>query len=143
MSYFASAAEVDHYVGALFRLAAEDPCLGPQLACASVRLCVACTDLSARLTLELSDPVRVVWAEDPDDGLAPDVELSCASDFLDGFLRGDRDLVEALARGEVHVKGRVSKALKVLPVLEQAFPFYRQLVAAKDGGTSAYRGVIP
>lgn len=138
MPFFASAAEVDCYVGGVLRLAAIDPCLGPQLASASLTLRLTCTDVPAHITLDLHDPVTVLWNEAD---RSADVELSCASEFLDGFMRGDRDLVEALARGEVHAKGQVSKALKVLPVLEQAFPFYRQLVAIRDRAARTLPGV--
>lgn len=137
MPFFASAAEVDCYVGGVLRMAATDPCLGPQLARASLTLRLTCTDVPASITLDLFDPVTVTWNGDR---LAADVELSCASAFLDGLLRGDRDLVEALASGEVHARGQVSKALKVLPVLEQAFPYYRQLVAIKDRAVSTSSG---
>lgn len=138
MTFFASAAEVDCYVGGVLRMAATDPCLGPQLARGALTLRLTCTDVPASITLDLYEPVTVAWN---DRGLVPDVELSCDSEFLDGFLRGERDLVEAIAHGEVHARGRVSKVLKVLPVLEQAFPFYRQLVAIKDRATGALPGV--
>lgn len=138
MPFFASAAEVDCYVGGVLRMAATDPCLGPQLARASLALRLTCTDVAAHITLDLYDPVTVHWNETH---LQPDVELSCDSAFLDGFLRGDRDLLVALAHGEVHARGQVSKALKVMPVLEQAFPFYRQLVAIKDRASGVLPGV--
>lgn len=138
MTFFASAAEVDCYVGGVLRMAATDPCLGPQLALGALTLRLTCTDVPACFTLDLYDPVTVAWN---DAGLAADVELTCESGFLDGFLRGDRSLVEALACGEVHAKGRVSKVLKVMPVLEQAFPYYRQLVAIKDRAALTVPGV--
>lgn len=138
MTFFASAAEVDCFVGGVLRMAAIDPTLGPQLADASLSLRLTCTDVPATITVMLSDPVTVVL----DDVRTPaDVGLTCDSDFLDGFLRGERSLLEALACGEVVAHGRVSKALKMLPVLEQAFPYYRQLVAAKDRAASPVPGV--
>ncbi|WP_028654463.1 SCP2 sterol-binding domain-containing protein [Nocardioides sp. J54] len=140
MPFFASAAEVDCYVGGVLRLAATDPVLGPQLARAAMTLRLSCTDLPAHLVLDLRDPVAVVWNGI---GVAADVELHCDSDVLDGVLRGEVDVVDALARGVIHARGQVSKALKVLPVLEQAYPFYRQLVAVKERATSDLPGVLP
>lgn len=136
--FFADAAEVDCFVGGVLRLAAIDPHLGPQLAQASLTLRLSCTDLDAHLTVDLFEPVVVFWNDSRRD---PDVELTCPSDFLDAFLRGERGLVDALARGEVVGRGRVSKVLKVLPVLEQAFPYYRQLVAVKERAAGLTPGV--
>jgi hypothetical protein len=138
MSSFASAAEVDCYVGGVLRLAAIDPYLGPRLAEASLTLRVTCTDLPACLTVEFFEPVTVSW----NDVLrTADVELTCSSDFLDAFLRGEQALVDALAHGDVVARGRVSKVLKVLPLIEQAFPYYRQLVAVKDRAAGLTPGV--
>lgn len=137
MPFFANAAEVDRYVGGVFRLAATDPTLGPQLAGASLTLRLTCTDVPAQITLDFVDPVTVAW-NDPRPTV--DVELSFEADFVDGYLRGHRDMVEALAGGEVVARGRVSKALKLLPVLEQVFPYYRRLVAEKDRATSQAPG---
>lgn len=139
MSFFANAAEVDCYVGGVLRLAAVDPYLGPRLSRASLTLGLVCTDLPARITLALFDPVTVTW-NDPD--VVADVELSCPADFLDDYLRGRCNLVDALARGEVVARGRLSKVLKMLPVLEQAFPFYRHLVAAKEHAARPFPGVL-
>ena len=69
--------------------------------------------------------------------VAKRVELA---DFLDAFLRGERTLVDALALDEVTARGRVSKVLKVLPVIEQAFPYYRQLIAVKERAMAARTG---
>ncbi len=138
MSTFANAAEVDCYVGGVLRLAAADPHLGPQLAEASLTLRVTCTDLVAHLTVDLYDPITVLCN---DARLGVDVELTCSTDFLDAFLRGERRLVESLAHGEVLARGRVSKVLKVLPVIEQAFPYYRQLVAVRERAAGLTPGV--
>jgi hypothetical protein len=138
MPFFANAAEVDCYVGGVLRLAAVDPYLGPQLAGACLTLKVTCSDLSAQLTIDLSPPVTVACNVDMP---APDVELTCESSFLDAYFRGERNLVEALAHGEVLARGRVSKVLKVLPVIEQSFPYYRQLIATKDRVANVTPGV--
>lgn len=129
MPFFASAAEVDCYVGGTLRLAAVDPFLGPRLAAASLTIELVCEEPAARFVVELFDPVTVIW---DDHALAADVELSCRADVLDRYMRGEQTLVDALASGDVLARGRVSKVLKILPVLEQSFPFYRQLVAVKE-----------
>lgn len=126
MPFFATAAEVDCYVGGALRLAAVDPYLGPALAGAALTVRFACTDLPVQITVDMYDPMTVTCN---DTRFNPDVELSCSADFLDHYMRGERRLVDALADGDVVAHGRVSKVLKIVPILEQAFPYYRQLVA--------------
>jgi hypothetical protein len=137
MPFLAAAADVDCFVGGALRMAARDARLGAELARAAIALRVTCTDLDAQLTVDLYQPVSVTWN---DQRTVPDVELTCSSDFLDAYMRGERRLVDALAHGEVVARGRVSKVLKILPVLEQSFAFYRQLVAIKENATSPIPG---
>lgn len=139
MPSFATAAEVDCYVGGALRLAALDPRLGPELATAALTLRLVCADLPAQVTVDLYEPVTVHWN---DTRISPDVELICTAEFLDGFMRGEHRLVDALAHGEVVAHGRVSRVLKVLPVIEQVFSFYRQLVAIGERAASPTSGVF-
>jgi hypothetical protein len=129
MNYFTSREEVDCYVGGVLRLAAVDPVVGPQLAAAALTLTLVCENPAARLTVHMRTPVVVVW--DDCDTVA-DVEFTGPADVLDRYFRGESSLVGALADGTVMARGRVSRALKILPVLEPMFPRYRELVAQKD-----------
>lgn len=138
MSFFASAAEVDCYVGGALRLAAVDPRLGPALAGADLILRFVCTDVPARLTVVFAEPITVTSG----DAARPDVELLCSGAFLDAYMRGERRLVDALACGEVIAHGRVSRVLKCLPDIEQSFPYYRELVALAPRTTSRTSGAI-
>jgi hypothetical protein len=130
MSYFTSAQEVDCYVGGILRLAVVHPTIGPRLAEPGVVLSILCTDPDAHITVALKDPVSVTFDEA---GQTADVELRCPADVLDEVFRGHTSLTDALATGKATARGRVSKVLKVLPVLEQIFPSYCDLVATKDG----------
>jgi hypothetical protein len=130
MSYFTSPQEVDCYLGGILRLAAVDPRIRPHLAEPGVVLGIRCTDPDAHITVVLADPVTVTFG---DTARAADVEIRCPADLLDEVFRGRTSLPEALAAGAATARGRVSKVLKLLPVLEQVFPAYRDLVATKDG----------
>jgi hypothetical protein len=129
MAFLETASAVDCYVGGALRLAVGDPHLGPELSRAAFVLRLACTDLPAAVTLDLHAPIAVAWNDATG---SPDVELRCSSTFLDAYMRGERRLVDALARGEVVARGRVSKLLKLLPVFEQSFSYYRELVDVGD-----------
>lgn len=130
MSYFTSPQEVDCYVGGILRLAIVHPRIGQHLAESGVVVGIRCTDPDAHLTVTLADPVSVTF----DDTAQPaDVEIRCPADVLDAVFRGRTSLLVALATGSATARGRVSKVLKLLPLLEQIFPTYCDLVATKDG----------
>jgi len=138
MSYFTSPQEVDCYIGGILRLAVVHPTIGKRLAEPDVVLGIRCTDPDVQFTLSLADPVTVTW--DFAD-LAPDVELLCPADVLDEFFRGRGSLLDALATGTATAHGRISKVLKMLPLMEHLFPVYRELVATKDGAREALADV--
>lgn len=129
MSYFAGPTELDCFVGGLLRRAAVDPWVAPRLAEASLTLSLRCSEPDGQFTVMLFEPVTVLWNDD--DHIA-DVELTCPADVLDLCLRGEMHIRDALACERMTARGRVSKVLKLVPVLETLFPHYRSLVAAKD-----------
>lgn len=129
MSYFTSPQEVDCYVGGILRLAVVHPAVGPRLAEPGVVLGIRCTDPDARFVMSLKAPVTVSLADAAE---STDVEIVCPADVLDGMFRGRTSLLDALATGTATARGRISKVLKLLPVLEEVFPVYGELVAAKD-----------
>ena len=133
MSYFTSPQEVDCYLGGILRLAVVHPQIGPHLAEPGVVLGIRCTDPDAHLTVVLADPLSVTFDDTAQVAPVADVELHCPADVLDEVFRGRTSLPEALAAGSATARGRVSKVLKLLPVIEQIFPVYRDLVATKDG----------
>jgi hypothetical protein len=130
MAYFASAAEVDTFVGGVLRVAGVHPVVGPRLRAATLTLAIHCQDPAVRMTVSMVEPLTVVCGEVRD---VADVELNLTGDVLDQFWRGDYDLLAGLASGEVVARGRVSRVLKLLPSLALMFPTYRRLVATKDG----------
>lgn len=128
MGYFADAEEVDRYIGGIFRLAFAHPRVSPRLAGAASTLRIVVEDPTCELTLSLYDAPRVIFGPNR---LHPDVTLELSGDQIDRYCRGDYDLLDALAAGEVVATGRLSRVLKVLPHMSQLFPVYRAMVAPK------------
>jgi hypothetical protein len=129
MAAFANDAEVDRYAGGVLRLAAADPDVGPALAAASTYLCFVLTDPDCELNVFLFDPVRVVVGRS---GLEKDVSFRMSADVLDAFWRGEYDLRDGLARGDVVATGRISRVLKLLPLMAPMVPVYLAMVASRD-----------
>jgi len=130
MAAFADATEVDRYVGGVLRLAAAHPELGPALAAASTHLRLHLSSPDCELNLFLFDPVRVEFGKHL--GPPADVVLRMSADRLDGFWRGDHDLRDALASGDVVATGRISRVLALLPQVAVMSPVYRVMVAPRD-----------
>lgn len=125
--FFVDGAEVHDLVGGILRLAGEHPVVGPRLAAAATVFRLEVAEPSCQMTVALTDPVDVVCGECD---LDPDVTFYMTGDQLDRYWRGEYDLLQGLARGEVEASGRVSRVLKVLPELRLLFPVYRAMAAA-------------
>jgi putative sterol carrier protein len=129
MAYFADAAEVDKYIGGVFRLAAEHPESGPKLKAANLVMRVLYTDPDVEMNIVMRDDFAIV--NGPIDEPA-DVTLAMSADIADKFWRGDYNLAVGMAKGQVKAKGPVNKILKLVPLTKPLFPMYRELVAEKD-----------
>jgi putative sterol carrier protein len=129
MGYFADAAEVDEYIGGMFRSAAEHPEVGPQMKAANLVLKVIYQEPDCELTVVFKDPMIVTL----DGGeYKPDITLVMRADTADQYWRGNYNLAVGLAKGQVKAKGPVSKILKMVPLTKPLFPVYTDLVKKKD-----------
>jgi len=135
MAAFADATEVDRYVGGVLRLAAAHPELGPALAAASTHLRLHLSSPDCELNVFLFDPVRVEFGRHP--GPPADVVFRMSADRLDGFWRGEYDLRDGLARGDVVATGRISRVLALLPQVAVMSPVYRVMIAPHDNQAAA------
>lgn len=134
MSYFADANEVYKYIGGAFRLADEDPMVGPKLRAAGVTLRLEYSNPTSTLTVKL-DPGGIEVLEGETD-VKPDVTISMSADNANKFWRGEYNATVGMAKGEAKTRGPVGKVLKLLPAAKPVFPLYKQLVAEKDEAQS-------
>jgi len=140
MAVFGGPDDVDRLIGGMFRLAGDHPHIGPALASAASVLRLELSEPSCCMTLELVPPIRVNFGACD---TVPDITLRLAADRLHYFWRGEYDLREGIADGQVECLGRLSRVLKVLPHVKPLFPLYRAMVdanrpvvAAEVGSTS-------
>lgn len=136
MGFFTDAAELDTYIGGVFRDAFDHPESGPKLKGANLVMRVIYTDPDCEMTMVFRDDSRVIAG--PSDEKA-DVTLLMRGDTADQFWRGEYNLAIGLAMGQVKAKGPVNKILKLVPLTKPLFPMYREKVATKDAqaGTHA------
>ena len=133
MAYFANAAEVDQYIGEMFRMAGDHPEVGEKMKAAGIVMRVEYSDPDCVVTVGFQDPMRV---ESGESDLKPDITLVMRADTADKFWRGDYNLAVGLAKGQVKAKGPVNKILKLVPLTKPLFPVYRDLVKDKDAAVS-------
>lgn len=134
MPFFNSPEEVDKYIGGIFRMAPDDPAVGPKMKAAEITLRVVYTDPDCETTVRFHDPMTTTAGPVDDE---PDVTLTMKADIADKFWRGKYNLAVGLAKGEVKAKGPVNKILKLVPLTKPLFPIYRDLVAPKDAENAA------
>jgi putative sterol carrier protein len=129
MGFFRDAAELDEYIGGVFRDAGQHPESGPKLKAANIVMRVLYKDPDCEMTLVFRDAYQVI--QGPTD-IKPDVTLLMRGDTADQFWRGEYNLALGLAKGQVKAKGPVNKILKLVPLTKPLFPMYRDKVATKD-----------
>ncbi|MEB3061973.1 hypothetical protein [[Mycobacterium] zoologicum] len=129
MGFFRDAAELDEYIGGVFRDAGDHPESGPKLRAADLVMRVIYADPDGEMTIAFRDDYQVNAG--PTD-LKPDITLLMRGDTADQFWRGDYNLAIGLAKGQVKAKGPVNKILKLVPLTKPLFGMYREKIAKKD-----------
>lgn len=135
MGFFTDPAELDTYIGGVFRDALDHPESGPKLKGANIVMRVIYTDPDCEMTMVFREDSTVIAG--PCDEKA-DVTLLMRGDTGDQFWRGEYNLAIGLAKGQVKAKGPVNKILKLVPLTKPLFPMYREKVAVKDAQTGTH-----
>lgn len=136
MSCFADADELYELLGGLMREIATDEELGPRLREADTTVQYQYRNPEAVVTTRLEQDAepQVDFGDTP---LEPEVEMSMDADTAHRFWLGKLNVTEALARGEIRASGPVAKVLKLVPLVEPAFPRYRERLEQAGRGDLA------
>jgi putative sterol carrier protein len=128
MSYFKDADEVYEYIGGVFRLAGEDPTVGPKLKTANITMQLNYTDPAAQLTVRFQEPYEVVDGGKDD---SADVQMTMPADIAHRYWRGEYNFAVGLAKGQVKAKGPINKILKLVPITKPLFPLYKEMTDSR------------
>jgi hypothetical protein len=129
VAYFRDAEDVYSFIGRLMRDLADDEQLGPLFRRANTVVQYETTNPAARITVKLIDgeESRVdCGATD----LEPEVTMTMEADVAHRFWLGLVSPTVALARGEMQALGPVGKILRLVPIVEPAFPRYIAMIEA-------------
>jgi hypothetical protein len=133
MSFFADSAEVNKYLGGIFRIVQDSP-TGPKLAAADIDLQIYYTEPDAKILVKMHGENIELHEETENDDA--DVKLYMPADIGDRYWRGEYNLAVGLAKGHVKAKGPVNKILKLVPLTRPIFPMYKDMVADKDAAVA-------
>lgn len=138
MSVFKDSQQFYDTVGELMVRAKSDPVIGPKIAKSGVIIQFKYTDPDAVTTVDAknkpSEPGVFVTVINGPTNLKPDIEMTMAADVAHQFWQGKVNLVEALARKKILLKGNQLKVLGLLPAVEPLYKRYPELLKEKGYG---------
>jgi putative sterol carrier protein len=127
VGHFEDEEEVYRFIGRLFQELAADPELGPRFQKANTTVQYQLTDPQSQITCKLRPDEEMQVDLGPSE-LEPEVIMTMEADTAHQFWLGKVNITVALARGEITAKGPVAKVLKLVPLVEPAFPRYEALL---------------
>jgi hypothetical protein len=122
-------------VGELMERAKTDPVVGPKIAKSGVVIQFKYTDPEAMTTVNAkgkpTQPGAFVDVTNGPSTLKPDIEMTMPADLAHQFWQGKLNLVEALAKKKIILKGNQLKVLGLLPAVEPLYKKYPELLREK------------
>jgi hypothetical protein len=130
MGYFKSAEELYEIFGRLLDRVRLDSKLGRSIAAIGMIFQYRYSDPEAWVTINARDKPEQGYLSHvlgPTD-LKPDVTMEMDADFAHEFYLGKGNVMIAMARGRIKSRGKMTKLLKLLPVIKPIFPIYRAVL---------------
>lgn len=138
MGVFKDSKQFYDTVGELMQRAKTDPAIGPKIAKSGVILQFKYTDPDAMTTVNAkakpTQPGAFVDVFNGPTDLKPDIEMTMAADVAHQFWQGKVNLVEALMKKKILLKGNQLKVLGLLPAVEPLYKKYPELLKEKGYG---------
>lgn len=138
MGVFKDSKQFYDTVGELMQRAKTDPAIGPKIAKSGVILQFKYTDPEAMTTVNAkakpTQPGAFVDVFNGPTDLKPDIEMTMAADVAHQFWQGKVNLVEALMKKKILLKGNQLKVLGLLPAVEPLYKKYPELLKEKGYG---------
>lgn len=138
MGVFNDSQQLYDTVGELMERAKTDPQIGPKIAKSGVIIQFKYTDPTAVTTVNAktkpTQPGAFVDVFNGPTDLKPDIEMTMAADVAHQFWQGKVNLVEALMKKKILLKGNQLKVLGLLPAVEPLYKKYPELLKEKGYG---------
>lgn len=135
MAVFESSKQFYDTVGELMERAKTDPVVGPKIAKSGVVIQFKYTNPDAMTTVNAkakpTQPGAFVDVTNGPTNLKPDIEMTMPADLAHQFWQGKLNLVEALMKKKIILKGNQVKVLGLLPAVEPLYKKYPELLKEK------------
>jgi putative sterol carrier protein len=133
MGVFKNEAEVYEYLGRIFQVSMEDPELGPKLRKVGSVLKLNQSDPESMIVIDFGEGVVQLGQDGVPKVTRPiDAELEMQADTAHRFWLGKVNVALAMAKGQIHKKGKVSAVMKVVPITKPLFATYEKIL--RDAG---------
>jgi putative sterol carrier protein len=130
MTTFATAAEAEKYLSAVFQAGFDTPEINQQLATSGLVLRMNLTDPDTVITVDLAGQRIYLGDTSPE----PNMTLSLSADTANRFWQGKVSIPLAVARGQITLAGAMPKLLGLLPAAKSLNSKYIDALTA-DGRT--------
>ena len=130
MAYFKSAEELYEVFGKLFDRVKMDPKVGRAIGNIKMVFQYRYTDPESRVTINARDKptegyLSAIMGETD---LKADVIMEMDANFAHEFYLGKANVMVAMTRGRIKSRGKMTKLLKLLPVVKPIYPMYREIL---------------
>jgi len=126
MPHFTSSDDLQKKLGGFFELLTKDPAIGPKFK--ESKLIIKFNYKNPELSITADCSLPEIKLSFNDTVTKPEVEMFMDADTAHKFWLGEVNLVMALARRQMVVKGPIPRVLKLLPVIKPAYAMYKEYV---------------
>lgn len=135
MSVFKDSAEIYATIGELMERAKKDPDVAPKIAKSGVIIQFRYTNPDAMTTINAkakpTQPGALVDVIQGETSLQPDIVMTMSADTANLFWNEKVNLVAAIAKGQIKLRGSQMKVLSLLPAIKPLYPKYQALLREK------------
>jgi hypothetical protein len=123
MPTFKDSAELQKILGGFFELLIKDPVIGGKFK--DSKLVIKFNYTNPELSITANCALPEIKLSFNDTATRPEVEMFMQADVAHKFWLGEINLVMAVARRQMIVKGPIPRILKLLPVIKPAYQMYK------------------
>ncbi|MBI2092860.1 MAG: hypothetical protein HYY43_01960 [Deltaproteobacteria bacterium] len=127
MPHFKSSEELKKILGGFFNILVSDEKIGTKLKESKLIIKFNYRHPDLSITVNCALPNAPITYNDSE--TKPEVEMFMDADTAHKFWLGEVNLVMAIARRQMAVKGPIPRILKLLPVIKPAYKMYKSYLA--------------
>lgn len=130
MPVFKSSEDLKNKLGGFFSVLTKDPVIGKKFK--DSKLIIKFNYKNPELTITANCSLPEIELTFNDSTTKPEVEMFMDADTAHKFWMGEVNLVMAIARRQMVVKGPIPRILKLLPVIKPAYVMYKEYIGKQS-----------